>query len=177
MKPDYLKGCRIKDGMSYLKRFRIKDEMTSMEDLRSYMQKSVQMGKLLKRNPMIFLTDGITFWIDGICDTEISYSGILWAEGIDAKHSCLHMKDGQTYTLPFGPSGLAHFLLYSDELSFVRISQYNFVPIGSIEKVSRKELYLKGCDTPFKIGAAYFKDFYYSLYNYLSEEVSKQQLL
>lgn len=153
------------------KKFRITDEMVSIEELRSILHEQAKMERLLKYDPIPFLTDGITFLIAKICNTEIHYSDILWAEGIDAKHSLLHMKNGQAYMLPFGPEGLASFLCYSDESQFVRISKYNFVPIGSIERVSRKKLYLKGGDTPFRIEKYCFGDFYCSLRNYLDEQL------
>lgn len=154
------------------RKFEITDEMVSIEELRSILQEQDKMEKLLKHDPIPFLTDGITFSVTEICDTEIHYSDILWAEGTDTKRSLLHMKDGQTYTLPFDKNGLVLFLCYSNELTFVRISKYNFVPISSIEKVSRKELYLKGCDRPFKIERPYYRKFYCCLRNCLYSEFS-----
>lgn len=164
-----------------IKKFRFTDEMVSIEELRSILQEQEKMEKLLKYDPIPFLTDGITFSIREICDTEINYSDILWAEGIDARRSLLHMKNGQAYMLPFGSERLASFLSYSNELNFVPISKYNFVPIGSIERVGRKKLYLKGCDTPFRIEKIYFRDFDCCLRNYLykqlHDETTKKEII
>jgi len=42
-----------------------------------------------------------------------------------------------------------------------------------IEKISRKIVYLKGCDIPFKVSANYFPILFYRLYEYLTTEIEK----
>lgn len=146
----------------YLKRFSITDEVVSMEELRTIFK----MQRLIRYSPTPYFTDGVTFLMDKICETELHYSDILWAESINPNQSVLHMKNGQNFTAPFGVKGLSRFLYGAKEtLFFVQISRFVFVSITNVEKVNRKMLYLKN-NVPLIIGRDYFKTFSIALRDY-----------
>ena len=100
-------------------------------------------------------------------------SDILWAEGINAEHSSLHMKNGETIALPFGTHGLEILLSDSKEPRFLKISRDVFLPVSMIKKVSRKVVYLKGCNISFKVSVTYFPNLFYGLYEYLTARIEK----
>ena len=140
----------------YFKGFAITNELVSIEELRSIAQMQAKMDELVRYRPIQYLTDGYDFSMEEAGDPEIHFSDILWGEGIDAEHSCLHMKDGRTVALPFGTRGLEILFRESKEKHFTQISYYVFLSIPSIEKISRKAVYLKGCDIRFKVSRTYF---------------------
>lgn len=99
----------------YFKRFAIPTELVSIEELCYIAQMQARMNELVKYSPIQHLSDGYSFSMDEVCDTEISFSDIMWAEGVNAKHSLLHIKNGKTIALPFGTHGLEIFLRDSKE--------------------------------------------------------------
>ena len=115
-----------------------------------------KMDELVRYRPIQYLTDGYDFSMEEAGDPEIHFSDILWGEGINAEHSCLHMKDGRIVALPFGTCGLEILFRESKEKHFTQISYYVFLSIPSIEKISRKAVCLKGCDIRFKVSRTYF---------------------
>lgn len=159
----------------YFKRFAITNELVSIDELRTIAQKQAQMDELVRYYPIQYLTDGCDFSMEEVCDTEIFYSDILWGEGIDAGHSSLHMKNGRTLMLPLGTRGLK-FLLDESNLHFTQINYYNFLSLSSIEKVSRKVVYLKECNIPFKVSPNYYFSFLHDVYTYLTEGIKKWQV-
>lgn len=144
-----------------------------MEELRTIAQKQARMDELVRYSPIQHLSDGYSFSMDEICDTEISFSDIMWAEGVNAKHSFLQMKNGKTIALPFGTHGLETLLRDSKEPHFLKISRNVFIPVSMIEKVSRKVVYLKGCDIPFKVSENYYPVLFHGLYTYLTLGIEK----
>ena len=138
----------------YFKRFALTDRLVSIEELRHIAQMQARMDELVRYSPIQHLSDGYSFSMDEVCDTEISFSDILWAEGINAEHSSLHMKNGETIALPFGTHGLEILLSDSKEPRFLKISRDVFLPVSMIKKVSRKVVYLKGCNISFKVISA-----------------------
>lgn len=157
----------------YFKRFAITDKLVSIEELRNIAQMQARMDDLVRYSPIQHLSDGYSFSMDEVCDTEISFSDILWAKGVNAEHSFLHMKNGKTIALPFGTHGLETLLRDSIEPHFLKISRNVFIPVSMIEKVSRKVVYLKGCDIPFKVSVTYSPVLIYSLYEYLTVGIEK----
>ena len=75
--------------------------------------------------------------------------------------------------LPFGTHGLETLLRDSKEPHFLNVSRNVFIPVSMIEKVSRKVVYLKGCDIPFKVSVTYSPVLIYSLYEYLTVGIEK----
>jgi len=151
-------------GKKYLKRFSITDKVVSMEELRTFFK----MERLVYYSPIPYFSDGVSFLMNEICEKELYYSDILWAEGINSKQSVLHMKNGQQFTVPFGIGGLRHFISNAiDTLFFVQISRFVFVSLTRIKQVSRTKLYLKDSNMPLIIGRIYFKPFYFALRDYL----------
>lgn len=157
----------------YYKGFAITNELVSIEDLRSIAQMQAKMDELVRYRPIQYLTDGYDFSMEEAGDPEIHFSDILWGEGIDAEHSCLHMKDGRTVALPFGKRGLEILFRESKEKLFTQISYYVFLSIPSIEKISRKAVYIKGCDIRFKVSRTYFPLLAHDVYMYLTEGIEK----
>lgn len=157
----------------YFKRFAIPTELVSIEELRYIAQMQARMDELVRYIPIQHLSDGYSFSIDEVCDTEISFSDIMWAEGVNAEHSFLHMKNGKTIALPFGTHGLEILLRDSKEPCFLKISRNVFIPVSMIENVSRKVVYLKGCDIPFKVSVNYSPVLFYGLYEYLTVGIEK----
>ncbi len=157
----------------YFKRFALTDRLVSIEELRHIAQMQARMDELVRYSPVQHLSDGYSFSMEEVCDTEISFSEILWAEGVNAEHSFLHMKNGETIALPFGTHGLETFLSDSKEPRFLKIRRSVFLPVSMIEKVSRKIVYLKGRDIPFKISVTYFPILFYGLYEYLTAGIEK----
>lgn len=157
----------------YFKRFALTDRLVSIEELRHIAQMQALMDELVRYSPVQHLSDGYSFSMEEVCDTEISFSEILWAEGVNAEHSFLHMKNGETIALPFGTHGLETFLSDSKEPRFLKIRRSVFLPVSMIEKVSRKIVYLKGRDIPFKISVTYFPILFYGLYEYLTAGIEK----
>lgn len=157
----------------YFKQFAITEKQVSVEELRTIAQKQARMHELVRFSPIQHLSDGHFFLMDEISNMAIPYTDILWAEGIDSAHSFLHMKDGQTFTAPFSADGLFKFLLGANNLELIQISYRVFVSLDSIEKISRKELYIKGCVASFKIGKAYYNRVCYRLYNHLTKDIKK----
>lgn len=157
----------------YYKGFAITNELVSIEDLRSIAQMQAKMDELVRYRPIQYLTDGYDFSMEEAGDPEIHFSDILWGEGIDAEHSCLHMKDGRTVALPFGTRGLEILFRESKEKLFTQISYYVFLSIPSIEKISRKAVYLKGCDIRFKVSRTYFPLLAHDVYMYLTDGIEK----
>lgn len=104
-----------------------------MEELRNIAQKQAQMQELVRFNPIQHLSDGHLFLMDEISNRAIPHTDILWAEGVDANHSFLYMKDGQIFTLSFSVDGLSKFLLEANKLGLVQISYRVFVSLASIE--------------------------------------------
>lgn len=157
----------------YFKRFTLTDRLVSIKELRHIAQIQVRMEELVRYSPVQHLSDGYSFSMEEVCDTEISFSDILWAEGINAVHSSLHMKNGETIALPFGTHGLETLLSDSKEPRFLKISRGVFLPVSMIEKVSKKVVYLKGCDVPLKVSVTYFPNLLYGLYEYLTAGIEK----
>lgn len=157
----------------YFRRFTLTDKLVSIEELRHIAQMQARMDGLVRYSPVQHLSDGYSFSMDEICDTEISFSDILWAEGVNAEHSFLHMKNGETIALPFGTHGLETLLGNSKEPRFLKICRSVFLPVSMIEKVSKKIVYLKGCDIPFKVSVTYFPILSYGLYEYLTAGIEK----
>lgn len=157
----------------YFKQFAITEKLISVEELRTTAQKQARMDELVRYCPIQHLSDGYSFSMDEICDTEISFSDIMWAEGVNAGHSSLHMKNGKTMALPFGSHGLETLLRDSREPHFLKISRNVFIPVSMIEKVSRKIVYLKGCDIPFKVSVNYYPVLFHGLYAYLTLGIEK----
>lgn len=157
----------------YFKRFTLTDRLVSIKELRHIAQMQARMEELIRYSPVQHLSDGYSFSMDEVCDTEISFSDILWAEGVNAKHSSLHMKNEETIALPFGTHGLETLLSDSQEPRFLKISRGVFLPVSMIEKVSKKVVYLKGCDIPFKVSVTYFPILFYGLYEYLTAGIEK----
>ena len=83
------------------------------------------------------------------------------------------MKNGETIALPFGTHGLETLLGNSKEPCFLKICRSVFLPVSMIEKVSKKIVYLKGCDIPFKVSVTYFPILSYGLYEYLTAGIEK----
>lgn len=167
-----IKDKRFMDT-KYFKRFSITTELVSIEELRPIAEMQARMDELAKYSPIQHLSDGYNFSMDEVCDTEILFSDIMWAEGVNAEHSSLHMKDGKTIALPFGTHGLETLLGDSKEPHFLKISRNVFIPVSMIEKVSRKVVCLKGCDIPFKVSVNYFPVLFYGLYEYLTFGIEK----
>ena len=157
----------------YFKRFALTYRLVSIEELRHIAQMQARMDELVRYSPIQHLSDGYSFSMDEVCDTEISFSDILWAEGINAEHSSLHMKNGETIALPFGTHGLEILLSDSKEPRFLKISRDVFLPVSMIKKVSRKVVYLKGCNISFKVSVTYFPNLFYGLYEYLTARIEK----
>ena len=157
----------------YFKRFAITDKLVSIEELRNIAQMQARMDDLVRYRPIQYLTDGYDFLIDEVGDTKISFSEILWAEGVNAEHSFLHLKNGKAIALPFGAHGLETLLRDSEKLRFVRITRNTFIPVSMIEKVSKKVVYLKEWDIPLKVSANYYPALYYDLYEYLTTGIEK----
>lgn len=130
-------------------------------------------NELVKYSPILHLSDGYSFSKDEVCDTGILFSDIMWPEGVNAKHSLLHIKNGKTIALPFGTHGLEIILRDSKEAHFLKISRNMFIPVSMIEKVSRKVVCLKGCDIPFKVSVNYFPVLFCGLYEYLTSGIEK----
>ena len=106
----------------YFKGFAITNELVSIEELRSIAQMQAKMDELVRYRPIQYLTDGYDFSMEEAGDPEIHFSDILWGEGIDAEHSCLHMKDGRTVALPFGTRGLEILFRESFKIFFISVS-------------------------------------------------------
>lgn len=157
----------------YFKRFALTDRLVSIEELRHIAQMQARMDELVRYSPIQYLSDGYCFSMDEVCDTEIPFSDILWAEGVNAEHSFLHLKNGETIALPFGTHGLETFISDSKEPRFLKINRSVFLPVSMIEKVSRKVVYLKGSDIPFKVSANYSPILSYGLYEYLTAGIEK----
>ena len=83
------------------------------------------------------------------------------------------MKDGRTVALPFGTRGLEILFRESKEKLFTQISYFVFLSIPSIEKISRKAVYIKGCDIRFKVSRTYFPLLAHDVYMYLTEGIEK----
>lgn len=160
----------------YFKRFAITNELVSIEELRNIAQMQVQMDDLVRYRPIQYLTDGYDFLIDEVGDTKISFSEILWAEGVNAEHSFLHLKNGKAIALPFGAHGLETLLGDSKELRFLRINRNTFIPVPMIEKVSKRAVYLKGCDIQFKVSPNYYPALLHDVYRYLTAGIKKWQV-
>lgn len=160
----------------YFKRFAITNELVSIEELRPIAQMQAKMDDLVRHRPIEYLTDGYNFLIEEVGDTEIPFSDILWGEGTDAEHSSLHMKNGRTLTLPFGRRGLETLLGESEEPLFTQISHKVFLSMPSIEKVSKKAVYLKGCDIQFKVSPNYYPALLHDVYRYLTAGTKKWQV-
>lgn len=157
----------------YFKRFALTDKLVSIEELRHIAQMQARMDELVRYSPVQYLSDGYCFSMEEVCNAEISFSDILWAEGVNAEHSFLHMKNEKTISLPFGTHGLETLLSDSKEPCFLKISRSVFLPMSMIEKVSRKVVYLKGRDIPFKVSANYSPILFYRLYEYLTAGIEK----
>ena len=156
----------------YFKRFAITNELMSIEKLRDIAQMQARMEGLVNYGSIQYLSDGHYFSMEEVCDTEISYSDIMWAEGVNAEHSILHMKNGETIALPFGAHGLEN-ILFDSKIRFLKITRNVFITASMIEKVSRRVVYLKGCDFPFKVSANYAPGLSSYLYNHLTIGIEK----
>ena len=148
----------------YLKGFSLTNEIVPIEELHSF----VQMQKLVRNYPIPFFTDGYYFQVDEIGDAKMYYADIVWAERIGEKQSCFHLKDGSTFILPFGTRGIEQFMTNAQGSYLVQINNSTFVALTAIEKVSRQVVYLKGCDTPFKITETCLKNFTCDLNEFLN---------
>lgn len=157
----------------YFKQFAITDKLISVEELRTTAQMQARMDELVRYCPIQHLSDGYSFSMDEVCNTEISFSDVMWAEGVNARQSFLHMKNGKTMALPFGTHGLETLLNDSKEPRFLKISRNVFIPVSMIEKVSRKVVYLKGYDIPFKVSENYYPVLFHGLYAYLTLGIEK----
>lgn len=157
----------------YFKRFAITNNLVSIEELSSIAQMQAQMDELVRYLPMPYLTDGHSFFMEEISDKEILFSDILWGESINAKRSVLHMKDGQTITIPSGAKFLKSLFYDSIETRFTQIRHNVFLSVSSIEKVSRKIVCIKCCDIQFKVSPNYYDSFFYTVYKYLTTGVKK----
>lgn len=98
------------------------------------------------------------------------YADIIWVERIGEKQSCFHMKDGSSFTLPFGTRGINQFITYAKDSSLVQINTSTFVALTAIDKVSRQVVYLNGCDTPFQISETCLNEFINNLRRFLDTE-------
>ncbi len=152
----------------YFKRFSITTELVSIEELRPIAEMQARMDELVRFSPIQYLTDGYSFSVEEIGEMEIPFSDIVWGEGVDAEHSYLHMKDGRTLALPFGTHGLESLLGNSNEPHFTKISRYVFLSILSIEKVSKKVVYLKGYNAPFNVSPNYYHHLVHDVYRFLT---------
>ena len=85
----------------YFKQFALTDRLVSIEELRYIAQMQARMDKLVRCSPIEHLSDGYSFSMDEVCDTEISFSDFLLAEGFNSDHSSLHMNKGETLSLTF----------------------------------------------------------------------------
>ena len=159
----------------YYKGFAITNELVSIEDLRSIAQMQAKMDELVRYRPIQYLTDGYDFSMEEAGDPEIHFSDILWGEGIDAEHSCLHMKDGRTVALPFGTRGLEILFRESKEKHFTQISYYVFLSIPSIEKISRKESRIMCNGRIVSLGCSSEGDNYYDVLRCLNSQVLWEQ--
>lgn len=151
----------------YLKRFALTNELLSIEKLRDIAQMQARMEGLVNYGSIQYLSDGYYFSMEEIGDKEISYSDIMWAEGVNAEHSILHMKNGETIALPFGARGL-DLIFYDSKIHFLKITRNVFITASMIEKVSRRVVYLKGCDIPFKVSANCVSELSSYLYDHLT---------
>ena len=157
----------------YFKNFEITTELVSIEGLRIVAEMQARMDELVRYRPIQYLTDGYDFSIEEIGNAEISFSDITWGKGINMKHSILHLKDGRTLELPFGTHGLESLLTGSIEHLFTKIDRYTFLSISSIEKNSKKIVYLKGIDVPFSVSPNYYHLLVHDVYRYLTAKVTK----
>ena len=111
--------------------------------------------------------------MEEVNDKEFLFSDILWGESINAKCSVLHMKDGQTITLPSDAKFLESLFYDSIETRFTQIRRNVFLSVSSIEKVSRKIVCIKCCDIQFEVSPNYCHDFFCTVYKYLTAGVKK----
>lgn len=155
----------------YFKRFAITTELVSIEELRPIAEMQARLSELVRYSPIQYLTDGYSFSMEELGDIEIPFSDITWGEGVNAEHSFLHMKDGRILALPFGTHGLESLLGDSKKTRFTQISRYVFLSIPSIEKISKKIVYIKGYDVPLKVSPNYYHSLVYDVYKYLTAEI------
>lgn len=94
----------------YFKRFVLTDRLVSIEELRHIAQMQARMDELVKYSPIQHLSDDYNFSMDEVCDTEISFSYILWTEGVNAEHSTLYMKNGETIAFLLALMAWKYFL-------------------------------------------------------------------
>ena len=64
----------------YFKRFALTDRLVSIEELRHIAQMQARMDELVRYSPIQHLSDGYSFSMDEVCDTEISFS-VLHVQG------------------------------------------------------------------------------------------------